>query len=33
MKEITKIETITPYEAGKILGVNAETIRARIKNK
>lgn len=33
MKEISKVETITPYEAGRILGVNAETIRARIKSE
>lgn len=33
MEKISKIETITPYEAGKILGVNAETIRARIESK
>lgn len=27
-----KIETITPYEAGKIIGKNAEYIRAGLRN-
>lgn len=29
--ELQKIETITPYEAGKILGKNAEWVRAGLR--
>lgn len=32
MEQIPKVETITPYEAGKILHMNAETIRTGLKS-
>lgn len=31
MEDISKTETITPYEAGKILHMNAETVRAGLR--
>ena len=31
MEEVAKIETLTPYEAGKMLGKNAEFIRALLR--
>lgn len=31
MEEIPKVETLTPYEAGKIIGKNAEYIRAGLR--
>ncbi len=31
MEEKQKVETITPYEASKIIPVNAETIRAGLR--
>lgn len=33
MEELSKVETITPYEAGKIIGKNAEFIRAGLRQK
>ena len=33
MEELPKVETITPYEAGKSLGTNAETVRAGLRQK
>ena len=31
MEEIPKVETITPYEAGQKLHMNAETVRAGLR--
>ena len=31
MEDFNKVETITPYEAGKIIGKNAEYIRAGLR--
>lgn len=30
-EKITRVETITPYEAGRIIGKNAEYIRAGLR--
>ncbi len=31
MEELSKVETITPYEAAKMIGKNAEFIRAGLR--